>query len=152
MASDNFTRDVLATGAIATVTTTLAALGLSKAETGSTAAGLNATSHILWGEKAFRKDSFDWRHTALGAVLNAGAMASWATAQRLLFPRPRTLLGAACTGVAVSAIAYVVDYYMVPKRLTPGFEARLTRSGLFTLYGVLAGALAAGARLAARRT
>jgi hypothetical protein len=53
----------------------------------------------------------------------------------------RSAIGA---GVAVAAAAYVVDYYVVPKRLTPGFEKRLSGRSLFWIYSALAAGLAAG--------
>ena len=49
------------------------------------------------------------------------------------------------------ALAYVIDYKIVPKRLTPGFEYVLPRRSLATVYVVKALALAAGGLLAARR-
>ena len=49
---------LLATG-IATLATTVVVSVLSKKETGSAASGLNATSHILWGEEAAQHDETD---------------------------------------------------------------------------------------------
>jgi hypothetical protein len=137
------------TAAIASVATTAAALLLGKKEAGSAAAPLNATSHIVWGDEAADHDESDWQHTALGALLNTGAMVSWSLVQQLL-PRPKGWVGAALSGASVSALAYVTDYYVVPKRLTPGFEKRLSARGLFLIYTALAAALAGGAVLAAR--
>src|SRR5688500_2750991 len=59
--------------AIASVATTAAALLLGRKEVGSAAAPLNATSHIVWGDDAANHDEVDWRHTAVGTLLNAGA-------------------------------------------------------------------------------
>lgn len=55
------------------------------------------------------------------------------------------LARAAVAGATVSALAYVTDYYVVPKRFTPGIEKRLSPMALATTYGVLAASLAAGA-------
>jgi hypothetical protein len=41
-------------------------------------------------------------------------------------------------GAAVSAAAYVTDYHLVPRRLTPGFELRLPRLALAPIYAALA--------------
>jgi hypothetical protein len=49
------------------------------------------------------------------------------------------MLGAA----AVSAVAYVTDYHLVPRRLTPGWEHRVSGKSLAAVYGVLALGLAA---------
>ena len=53
-------------------------------------------------------------------------------------------------GSAVAGIAYVVDYYRVPKRLTPGFEKQLSNSALFGIYATLAASLALGGSIARR--
>lgn len=140
---------VLVTTGVATAVTTGAALLVSKLETGRAPAGLNATSHIVWGDGAARVDTLDVEHTFLGGVLNAGAMASWALVQELL-PRARSPLGAFAKGVLVSALAYVVDYYVVPKRLTPGFEKRFSATGMWGMYAALAAALGGGAVLVER--
>jgi hypothetical protein len=140
----------LTSAAIASVATTAAALLLGRKEAGSAAAPLNATSHIVWGDEAANHDEMDWQHTAVGTLLNAGAMVSWSLVQQLL-PRPKGWLGAALSGVSVSALAYVTDYYVVPKRLTPGFEKRLSPQALFIIYSALAAALAGGALVSRQR-
>jgi hypothetical protein len=140
----------LATAALATIATTGAGVLLSLLETRRPSAGLNAVSHILWGDKAARVDRFDVRHTIAGGLLNAGAMVSWAAINELL-PRSRSTASAIAKGALVSALAYVVDYHVVPKRFTPGFEKRFSALALAGLYTVLAGALGAGDRVAARR-
>jgi hypothetical protein len=45
----------------------------------------------------------------------------------------------------MAAIAAAVDYGMVPKRLTPGWETVLSKRSIVAAYGVLALGLAAGA-------
>jgi len=123
---------------------------ISQAQTRHAAAALNATSHIVWGEEAARVDALDWDHTVLGGLLNAGAMGAWALVQEALLPRARTAWGAAAKGVLVSGLAYATDYYVVPKRLTPGFEKRLTSGGMWLMYAALAGALGVGELLASK--
>lgn len=142
--------NVLVSAGVATAVTTGAALLVSRWQTGRAPAALNATSHIVWGDKAATVDELDWAHTTLGGLLNAGAMAAWAAVAELL-PRARTPLAALAKGTLVSALAYVTDYYVVPKRLTPGFEKRLSARGLGIMYGALAGGLGLGECLAARR-
>jgi hypothetical protein len=41
-------------------------------------------------------------------------------------------------GAGVSALAYVTDYHVVPKRLTPGWEERVSNRSLALIYAVLA--------------
>jgi hypothetical protein len=45
---------------------------------------------------------------------------------------------------AVSALAYLVDYHMVPRRFTPGFEKVLPRQALLPIYLAIAAGLIAG--------
>ena len=47
------------------------------------------------------------------------------------------------SGAAVSALAYLTDYHVVPSRLTPGFEKRLGGRSLLAIYAALAFSLAA---------
>jgi hypothetical protein len=76
-------------------------------------------------------------------------MGLWSAVHAFL-PEPRSVFGAARNASIVSALAYVTDYYVVPRRLTPGFEQRLSRKSLLGTYAVLAGSLAVSA-LATRR-
>ncbi|MBK8173583.1 MAG: hypothetical protein IPK60_25045 [Sandaracinaceae bacterium] len=95
-------------------------------------------------EDAGRANEFDLKHTVAGAVLNTGAMGSWAALHELAFGTwaRRSKVSALVAGAATSALAYVTDYKLVPKRLTPGFELRFSPQAIFATYAVLAGALA----------
>jgi hypothetical protein len=80
-------------------------------------------------------------------VLNAAAVTSWAVVHEALFGRlgkQRYSLGGLISGTCVSFLAYVTDYYLVPSRLTPGFEKRLSNRSLFGIHAALAFGLAAG--------
>jgi hypothetical protein len=145
--TDNHFNHVLRTGSIASLATTAAAGIVGQIENKSVAAPLNATSHIVWGDEAARHDAFDVRHTAVGAALNVASMYFWAGVQEAIFPRARNWAGAALSGAGTSALAYVADYYLLPKRLTPGFEKRVSGRALFGIYVAFAAALAIGARL-----
>ncbi len=147
-------KDTMRTGMMTTAATTVAVALLGKKENGSATSAINAVSHMLWGEEAAATDALDARHTLAGAGLNAAASAAWAGMHELLLPRtgrpsvPRALLAGATT----SAVAYVVDYYVVPKRFTPGFEKKLSRNGLFGVYATLALSLAVGSLWRGRGT
>jgi hypothetical protein len=134
-------RSATRSGAIAAGTTTLCVAVAGARDSGSAVAPINATSHIAWGESAGAVETVDVRHTALGAALNAGACVFWATFYEKYFGRAAergdvatALLG----GAAVAAAAYVTDYHLVPKRLTPGWEARVSGRSLAAAYTVLA--------------
>ena len=55
----------------------------------------------------------------------------------------RPMLEPILDAAAVTAGAYLTDYYLVPKRFTPGFEKRLSGKSLFGVYIALAVGLAA---------
>lgn len=141
--------DALTTGAVATASTTLAAAALGLAEGGNPAGPINAVSHILWGDEAAAADQADASHTAAGLALNAAAVTTWAGVHELLMPRtgPRRPGHALLAGAAVAGLAFVTDYHLVPKRLTPGFEKRLSNPSLLGVYAALALSLAAGSLL-----
>ncbi|MGV3615436.1 MAG: hypothetical protein ACO1SV_08905 [Fimbriimonas sp.] len=142
------TRSVVTTLA-STATTTALTAWLGKKETGSAAAPFNATSHIVHGEEAVRHNEVSAKYTLTGVILNAAAMLAWSGVQEFAFgrwARKGTVERAVVSGAATSALAYVTDYHVVPKRLTPGFEKRLSNKALFVTYVGLALALAAGTR------
>src|SRR5215212_10523129 len=128
-----FITDTMETGAIASTATTVAAAALGAAELKNPITPLNAVSHILWGDRAAFVEEFTTKHTVTGVALNSAAVTSWAALYELLASRTRPsraskqseLARSTMLGSAVAGIAYVVDYYLVSKRLTPGFEKRL---------------------------
>jgi hypothetical protein len=145
--SRNFIGDVLQTGAVATATTTMAATAFGQMEENNAIAPLNSVSHIAWGDKAAHRDGASWKYTATGTALNAAAVTSWAALYELFFGRRGArgdVGGALLGGAIVSGLAYVVDYHVVPKRFTPGFEKRLSNGALLGIYGALAAGLALG--------
>lgn len=138
--------NVALSGATAGVSTTLAASLCGAVESGNAIAPLNAISHIAWGDTAARQADASWQYTAVGVALNVAAVTSWAAVYELLSHQldgrtnPWRNLG---LGAFVSGLAYVTDYYIVPRRLTPGFEKRLSNRSLLAIYSVLAVSLAA---------
>jgi hypothetical protein len=144
-----FMRNALATAGLTTAATTLAALIISKSETGSAAAGLNATSHILWGDEAARVDGFEPKYTVVGGLINAGAMLAWSVVHEAI-PRPRGTFAPITKGLLTSGVAYLTDYRVVPARLTPGFEKRFSPRGMAWMYGVLGAAFGLAGLFAAR--
>lgn len=154
MALESIVRKSALPAAVATATTTAAVTALTKLNDGSAAAGLNSVSHILWGDKAAQQDDASAKYTLVGGALNSAAVGSWAAAHELLveqFKVPRRLMPMLLTASIVSGVAYVTDYFVVPKRLTPGFEKRINGRGLAIVYGALAIGLAVGAVLSRKR-
>lgn len=116
-------------------------------------APLNAPSHWVWGEAALRQDGASLRYTALGALTHQGSAIFWGALYDVLRrlrrrPTPATVL---MDAVAVSGIAACVDLVVVPERLTPGFERRLSPRGLAWVYAGFAAGLALGGLAALRR-
>ena len=143
-------RSTVIRGTGAHIAATLALAACSRRETGAPLAGINAVSHWVFGDEAARRDDFTVTHTVLGALTNQAASVFWAYVhERLFAPRPRraTLPRVVGEAVATSALACAVDYTITPKRLTPGYELRLSRASLFVVYAAFAAGLAAASLL-----
>lgn len=115
-------------------------------ERGRPLAPLNAPSHWFWGDRALRRDGASWRYTAVGMLTHQASSMLWAGVYALLQRqrRHRTPATVVVDAAAVTSLAAVVDLAVVPKRLTPGFERRLSRQGLVWVYVAFAAGLALG--------
>lgn len=124
-----------------------------KRQADSAVAPTNAVSHWLWGDESLRAQQPSVRHTVAGYVTHHAACIFWAALYSRLYGHrheAKSLPQALAGGVATSAVAYVVDYRMVPKRLTPGFEHRLSPGAMAATYASLALGFALGALLSRR--
>ena len=135
----------LASGTVAGIATAATAAAAGKREDNSYAAPINATSHIVWGDKAGAQNAASLKYTLTGFLLNHAASVFWAMFYETLFGRRRRASGAKDSLVkpllgaaAVSAGAYLTDYYLVPRRFTPGYEKRLSGQSMTAIYGMLA--------------
>jgi hypothetical protein len=100
---------------------------------------INAISHILWGPDAAAQRRFTMRYTAAGLLLNVIACGFWAWVFRFRYKRQRSsFFRLARRAFGISAIAYLTDYHVVPRRFTPGFELCLSRRSFPWIYGALA--------------
>jgi hypothetical protein len=126
-----------------------AAIGLiGKITVGRAATPLNAVSHILWGNQAARENKWSITYTGSGLILNQLACLFWAGCyEAMTDPRRPARFS---TAAAVSALAYVTDYHVVPRRLTPGFELLFPRRLFPWLYAALAASLVVGVDLQRR--
>jgi hypothetical protein len=161
-------------GTIGGLAAAAAASLAGKREDDHYAAPLNATSHIIWGDKAARQDKPSLKYTLTGFLLNHASAIFWAFFYEKLLGRserqesqsqgqrrPRNwnegvlpdssrttsqakpMLQPILDAAAVTAGAYITDYYLVPKRFTPGFEKRVSGKSLLGIYVALAIGLAA---------
>jgi hypothetical protein len=133
------------TGSIASAVSA-AVLGLlAKAEGKDAVQPINATSHWLHGEEAGAVTAVDVEHTATGCATHHAATVFWAVLfETLQSAAPDARPAKVIRGAAlVSAIAAIVDYGLVPKRLTPGWEGPLPiRSVVGMACGLAIGGLA----------
>jgi hypothetical protein len=139
--------DCYETGKVVSAATTLAAAVCGAVENRNLIAPINAISHIVWGNDAAAEDRISPQYTFGGLFLNTIGSMVWALLYEKSFGEAAekgnvglSLLG----GALVSATAYVTDYHIVPKRLTPGFEKRLSDRSLLAIYIVLALSLGLG--------
>lgn len=146
----------IGSGSLAGACASAVAAWRSKAEGGAPLAPINAVTHCIWPRRALEASSFSARHTLLGLAINHAAAVFWAVGFEALLRRwagdaPREQpVATAAAAAATAATAYVVDYHVVPARLTPGFEAHLSGRSLAAVYVAIGATLFAAALL--RRT
>ena len=131
-------------GTVASVLSIAVATALARPRTGSAASATNAPSHWLWGEPARHRHDVTLRHTAMGYCIHHASSVFWAFAYEGLLERTRTQPWQAAP--AIAAAAMTVDYGVVPRRLSPGFEGHLSRTGLIAVYAAFAAGLALASR------
>ena len=118
------------TGSVASVVSTTALAALANAEGKSAVRPTSSTIHWLNGRTAGNYEEIDFEHTGIGLGTHYASALFWALpfeAWLAVYP-PRTASGILRNTVAMAAVAGVVDYGIVPKRLTPGWELVLSRS------------------------
>lgn len=143
-------REGAVAGTVATLLSTALLAAIGRREASSAAAPINAVSHWLWGDESLHADRADLRHTLTGYLTHHLAAVFWASLYSWLHghrDEAKTPVQAVAGGIATSAVAYVVDYHVVPKRLTPGWEHRMAPRSLAATFGSLAVGFALGALL-----
>ena len=153
LASRPALRHVLTAGSLASALSMAVMARGSRRDTDSAVAAVNAPSHWFWGERALRRNEASWRFTLLGAATHHASAVFWAVFYELLRARRRhpTPANAVVDAAALTAVAAVVDLKLVPQRLTPGFERRLSKRNLAWVYVGFAAGLALGGVLASRQ-
>jgi hypothetical protein len=133
----------LVSGAIASVTASVALVSCAKRERRSPTRPLNATSHWLHGDAAALVPNVDLKHTAVGYGTHHAAAVLWA----VLFEKLRTrsadrgLAAASRDALITSATAALVDYTVTPHRFTPGWEMVLSKQSMAAAYLAMAAGL-----------
>jgi hypothetical protein len=110
---------------------------------------LNATSHWLHGPDAGRRRGADLAHTGTGFATHHASSVFWALPLEwwLATREEPDLLDVAGGAAAVAATAAAVDYGLVPRRITPGWEHAVSPAGVAAGIAGLGLGLAAGALL-----
>ncbi|QCF26828.1 hypothetical protein [Hydrocarboniclastica marina] len=128
---------------------------LGRTDSGSALAPINASSHIYWGPEAGEVEQPTLAQTVPGLAINIGASFWWAMVFELTFGRKLgqgdgqiSFTKAIAGGLATAGLAYIVDYKLVPKRLTPGWEQRLSGGSVLAGLAALGLGIGAGAYLA----
>ncbi len=139
-------------GSVASAAISVALAMLARREGKHALQPINATSHWLHGKRAGRVRKADISHTLVGYLTHHASAIFWAVLfEGLLGRRRASLLSIAGKAAATSAIAGAVDYGLMPKRLTPGWENAVSNRSVRTAFVVMALGLAAGALLSRRR-
>jgi hypothetical protein len=147
-------KDSIVPAAVADAATLATVALCGRRDSGSAIAPVNASSHVIWGERAAAVERATLRHTLPGVLINAGAGLWWALVFEKLFGAMADRHGAAAAatgGAATAALAYAVDYHLVPRRLTPGWEHRMSGRSVATSLAAMGAGLAVGAVLSRRR-
>ena len=133
-------------GAAASVLSAIALAICGRIELGDPWAPLNGPSQWIFGPHAAHRSGPSLRYTLTGYLIHHLASVFWA----LTFERLRSRRSIGAPAAATAAIACFVDYQLTPRRLTPGFERRLSRKSLGVVYVAFAIGLAAGAAIGAK--
>jgi hypothetical protein len=138
-------RRALFSGASASACSAVALSICSRIDEGSYAGGLNGPSQWLWGEAEAYTREPSVRHTVVGYGIHHLTSVFWAILYERMFgePEQRKTPLRRCAEAALSTTgAYIVDYYLTPRRLRPGFEKHVRGRSMFVVYGAFALGLA----------
>ena len=144
-------QETMATGTVTNLCCAGSAAAMGVLHHRHAAQPINAISHVVWGDEKPPSNQVTWHDTAVGFIVNQAACSFWALLHvALLSFGRRNATRLTLQAASISAVAYLVDYHMVPPRFTPGFEKVLPRRALLPIYIVIAAGLAAGALLTPR--
>ena len=110
---------------------------------GATLQPLNAVAHMFAGSRAFMTTGFQPAITGGALVLHFLSTIIWGVLLAYI-AAPLTGWARAIAPVSVAVLAYLIDRFVAPNGLRPGFEQLLSSGETTFIYVVLAAALAAG--------
>jgi hypothetical protein len=115
---------------------------------------VNAPSHWVWGNRALRQDEPRARYTVTALLVHQLAAGFWGVLHEKFLGirgKPKASGTLLRDAAATTTVAAVVDLVLVPHRLTPGFQDRLSPRSLVAVYSLFALGLALGSHAAGRR-
>lgn len=136
--------DALISGTLGSAVSTIAMAAEGQKEEGTPYAPVNAVSHWFFGDAAAAHDAPSARHTTTGYAIHHAAATLWAVVYEKWFGRSAEqgqMVVALAGGMAVAGLACFVDYQLTPCRLRPGYEKRLSRRALLSIYASLGAGL-----------
>ena len=139
---ENRVRDGIGFGVIAGAATAGALMGFGHAR-GATLQPLNAIAHMFAGSRALMTTGFQPGITGGALVLHFLSTIIWGILLAYI-AAPLTGWARAIAPVSVGIMAYLIDRFLAPNGLRPGFEQLLSSGETTFIYVVLAAALAAG--------
>lgn len=146
-------KDAVVVGSVASLTSLAGMAFYSRRENGTVWPALNAPSHWLWGEPALAEERPSLRYTAAGLAIHHLSSGFWGVLHQKALDdgeRRKSFAALLRDAAVTTAVAAVVDLQVVPKRLSPGFEHRLSKAALAAVYGWFALGLAAGSYVVGR--
>jgi hypothetical protein len=134
------------TSAAGSAASALALMALGAKEGTGSLRPISASGHWLYGSKAGRKNRPGLAKTVVGfGTHHAATMFRSFLMETWLGSKPRTLPAMAITGASTGLIAAAVDYALIPRSLSPGWELALTRKSIAGAFAAMAAGMAAGA-------
>jgi hypothetical protein len=141
-------RDGIGLGIIAGAATAGALMGFGHAR-GATLQPLNSVAHMFAGSRAFMTTGFQPLITGGALLIHFLSTIVWGLLLAYV-AAPLTGIARAIAPIAVAVLAYLLDRFVAPNGLRPGFEQLLSSGETTFVYVVLAGALAVGLWLSGR--
>lgn len=117
---------------------------------GATLQPLNAVAHMFAGSRAFMTTGFQPVITGGALLLHFLSTIIWGVLLAYI-AAPLSARGRAVAPFGVGILAYLLDRFVAPNQLRPGFEELLSSGETTFVYVVLAAALAVGLWASSRR-
>jgi len=140
--SENRLREGIGLGVIAGAATAGTLMGFGHAR-GATLQPLNAVAHMFAGSRAFMTTGFQPVVTGGALAIHFLSTIVWGVLL-VYIAEPLGARGRALAPFGVGILAYLLDRFVAPNGLRPGFEELLSSGETTFVYVVLAAGLAAG--------